>query len=640
MKKTNLFFCLAFIFNALITNGQLDKETVTLLNYQKYSVAISNLQKKIQQNPKDAQSIFWLGQTYIERNNDIRPLKDDVEKAKVLYQKALHDIPNNPWLLIGMGEVEILEKSKIEDDNYNHRNDNNAEKAALMNSAKQKFEQALTASLIEKGKNKGKPSPDILFAIGRAFSNMSGNIIDHNYVIDKLKLAITMPPVDPEIYNELGISYLRLGPDNGGDAITAFKEAIRLDPKNPKAYLRIARIYASQENKELVDQWTNEAIKADPNFTPTYYVLFDFYEDKDINVAKMNLDKYISLAEKTANTEFIQAQYLFRTAKYNESIIIAKNIETEFGHFKLPKNSLLLALNFQRINDSIQSAIYIDSYLKNTPSDKINPMAFNVAIDVFSQFPGKENLAANFINEAIKIEKTNSGKLKLINRGIKLFDKANMNNEEYQWILKSFAFKSSLSERDYYDVIRVVQSANLISLAMDWSSKYLAAFPASKNAYIFYFNNALALDPDTTSGVALPYLDTLNNVMLSASRDNRTRVSKNIYFSVIFNLRKIDNQIDAIKSLENVAQIDSIAAIIDNYTAKTIEYTNYLELAYADKPDTNITKWTNGTVKTRLDQNKDFIMKTRDRAIKIINQKNNPKRANAEADKPKPNSNK
>jgi hypothetical protein len=48
-----------------------------------------------------------------------------------------------------MGHVEILEKGD-------------------MNSVKQKFEQAITATTETKGKNKGKPSADILNAIGRA----------------------------------------------------------------------------------------------------------------------------------------------------------------------------------------------------------------------------------------------------------------------------------------------------------------------------------------------------------------------------------------------------------------------------------------------------------------------------------------
>ena len=84
-----------------------------------------------------------------------------------------------------------------------------------------------------KGKLKGKPSQDIINAIGRVFAELPISIGDHRYAIDKLKETSTAYEVVlPSLYINLGINYLKLGGEFGGDAVTAFQNAISKDPKN------------------------------------------------------------------------------------------------------------------------------------------------------------------------------------------------------------------------------------------------------------------------------------------------------------------------------------------------------------------------------------------------------------------------
>ena len=605
MKKKLISCFLAIFFIVNLSNAQLDKETIKLLNYEKYIEVIASLEKKISINPKDAQSIFWLGEAYIEQNNEIRPLKEDVEKAKILYQKYLQDLGSDPWLLVGMANIEILQGGDI-------------------NSAKQKMEQAITATIQTKGKNKGKPSLEILFAIGRIHSEMNIVVGDHNYAIEKLKLALTIVPIEPEVYVELGINYLKLGAENGGDAVVAFKDAINLDPKNAKAYFRIAKIYASQDNKEKVDECCADAIKADPNFAPMYLGLFEFYEDKDINIAKVNLDKYISLAEKNPKILFIEAQYLFRTGKYNESIEVAKKIESQTGIEKLPKLSLLLALDYERVNDTTQSLYYIETYFKITPKEKLNPIAFDLAINVYSRFSDKIQLALQYIDEQIKTEKTNQHKLEYFTKAIKLLDKAGLYKDEYNWLMKFFQIKANLNERDYYDATKLAITAQLKNEAMEWSNKYITSFPASKQALVFYTNSAIALDPDTSTGIAIPYLENLNTLLINQSRENRGRVLKNITYFISYNLKKGNLEKVNFSKIETTPdQQDSIKIIINKYNDKIIEYTNIIEQLYQDKQDElpKILDWTT-SVKKEISNSKEALNKAQEAKVKYLNSKN------------------
>ncbi len=144
----------------------------------KLKVPTDILQGIVTKNSKDAKAIYWFGQTMIAN--------DDVAGAKALYQKALNDGINDAFILVGMGHVELLEGGDV-------------------NSAKQKFEQAITQSKDKKGRE----NADILNAIGRANADGSIKIGDPMYAVEKLKKAAGMDPKNPDIFINMGINYLK-----------------------------------------------------------------------------------------------------------------------------------------------------------------------------------------------------------------------------------------------------------------------------------------------------------------------------------------------------------------------------------------------------------------------------------------------
>jgi tetratricopeptide (TPR) repeat protein len=166
-------------------------EGIKYLAYDKNKSAKQAFQKAYDANPKDPQAIYWLGQAILATDGG-DPTKAQVQAAKALYQKGLQEIGSDPLLLVGMGHVEILEGGD-------------------MNSVKQKFEQAITASTETKGKNKGKPTVAILTAIGRANAEVPSAMGDHQYAIDKLKQAAAIDLTNPDIYVYMGVNYLKMG---------------------------------------------------------------------------------------------------------------------------------------------------------------------------------------------------------------------------------------------------------------------------------------------------------------------------------------------------------------------------------------------------------------------------------------------
>ncbi len=70
--------------------------------------------------------------------------------------------------------------------------------------------------------------------LGYIHSEVPSNVGDHRYAIDKLKETISAyegTPVLPSMFVNMGINYLKLGGENGGEAVTAFLESINRDPQ-------------------------------------------------------------------------------------------------------------------------------------------------------------------------------------------------------------------------------------------------------------------------------------------------------------------------------------------------------------------------------------------------------------------------
>ncbi|TAG08318.1 MAG: hypothetical protein EAZ35_09480 [Sphingobacteriia bacterium] len=463
---------------------------IKLLNYEKNKSAKELLQKNYNANPKDPQAIYWLGQAFLA-GNGIEVTKEEVAAAKALYQKGLQEIGSDAWLLVGMGHVEIREGGDL-------------------NAAKQKFEQAITATTETKGKNKGKPNPGILLAIGRANADGDSKMGDPIYGIDKLKQAGAIDLLNPDIYINMGISYQKMGGENGGEAVKAYQEAISRDPKNALAIYRIGKIYQSQNNKELFEQFYDNAKIADPAFPPVYYSLYQYYAEKDVTKAKEYLDQYVNSADKDPRTEIFLADYLFRAGRYDESLAKAKELEAANGLKALPKLGVVFALNYTRKGDSVSAKKYIDEFLATAPEKEIQPADYKLGIEIATKFPGSEALASSYVEKALAADTLKANQIAMINSAAELFGKAKAYPEQLKWMKRQMEFKTTMGESDHYGLTAAAFNSKDYAQTIDFAKAYMAAFPLKPQPYSFYKRGAMAISKDT--GVIVGYLNYLDSV--------------------------------------------------------------------------------------------------------------------------------
>jgi TolA-binding protein len=449
------------------------------------------LQKAYDANPKDPQAIYWLGIANVAKNREVLSA-DGVAAARAIYQKALQDGVNDPLIWVGQGTMDILESNNI-------------------NAAKQKFEQAITTTTETKGKNKGKPNAAILNAIGFANSLGGSTIGDPLYGIEKLKQAAAIDLVNPDIMTNMGICFLKTGGENGGEAVKAFQDAISRDPKNARAMFRIGKVYQSQNNKESLEQYFNNAIAADPTFPAPYLELFNYYSNRDVVRAKGYLDDFLKYADKDPLNDFFYAEYLFRAGKYSESLAKAKEIEASAGLAAAPRLSLLYAYNYDRLGDSVAAR---DNVIKFFDAKlDIQSQDYELAVKLLSKFPGREAQTVGYLEQAIGNDTSKVNKLNYMNQAADLYGKAKMYKEQLFWLKKVAELKPDLSNRDFYFICDAAAKSGSIEDGKKFSADYIAKFPDQLYGYRFAANAAIAEDADTSKGTAVPavlaYIDFL-----------------------------------------------------------------------------------------------------------------------------------
>lgn len=474
MKKTILALLLgAFLSSAAFAQSVSDG--VRFLYYQRNQSAVQTLEKVVASNPKEVPGIYWLGQAYIAEYG-LSGNKTDLEKAKTLYQKALTDGVNDPFIWIGMGHVEVLEGKNAE--------------------ARQRFEAAITNT---KGK-RGVENANILNAIGRAEADGSSQIGDPQYGIDVLTRAKAIDLTNPDIDMNLGLCYLKLSSDKGGEAVEAFRDATIRDPKYAAAYWRIGRVYRSQNNITSMNEWFGKAIAADEKFAPVYHDYFEYYQERDINAAKEFLDKYVANADKDCNTEFFVGDYLFRAGKYQESL--AKADEMSNGECRdYPRLPLLYAYDYNRLGDSAKSLSYLQKFLVTMPASQLKPTDYVFAGRVFKSMTGYEDSAVSYLTKAVEMDTVLKNKLSYIDTIAYLYKKINKPAERLEWLKKSYAMNPNPSNRDIFDLGDAALAQKDFMLADTMFQKYKEKYPDQIYGYKGMVDVAQAMDTTGASAV-------------------------------------------------------------------------------------------------------------------------------------------
>ncbi|HEY8659225.1 MAG TPA: tetratricopeptide repeat protein [Hanamia sp.] len=368
MKKIGLLASLILMGNILF--AQSIDEGKKFLYYEKFESAQNVFQQMLTKDPNNVDAAYWLGQVYLQNTDNT-----DTAAAKALYQKTLQANPNAALIMVGIGEIELME--------------------GKTNDARNRFETAINLT-------KKKEMADILLAVGRA--NVDAKAGDAVYAIDKLKQAAERDKKSAEIQNELGDAYRKI--IDGANATIAYQTALNLDPKNARASFMIGRIYETQGygQEPIYMRYYNDAIAEDPKFAPVYYWLYTYYYQRDVNKAREYLNKYVAVADQDSKNCYAEASLYYVSKLYDEAISKADACIATAGAKPFPNLFGLKAYAYDKKGDSLNAKKSFEEFFAKVNPDKIGPNDFATYGKVLLKFPGQDSLAAVYVDKAIALD--------------------------------------------------------------------------------------------------------------------------------------------------------------------------------------------------------------------------------------------
>lgn len=515
--------------------------------YQRYTSAKDQFQKVLDANPNNIDAAYWLGQTLIEM--------DDSTAAKALYQKTLASNGNAPLLLVGEGQIELMENKTTD--------------------ARQRFE---TATSLSKGKD-----INVLNAIAKA--NVDAQYGDANYAIAKLNSVASekKDPRNAESYIRMGQAHRKL--IDGGGAVTAFQKALALDPKLAAAKYEIGKVYLTQNNSEFFLPNFEEAVQLDPNYAPAYYELFDYWYTRDINKAREYFNRYVGVADATPANDYNRISLLFAARNYQGAIDSAKAKVTTLGDQSDPRYYKLMAYSYDALADSTNAKTSLDQYFAKQKKEGFVPLDYSFRAKLLGKFPGNEAEALTNYQTAISLDTTNAGKLALMTEASALAGKSGNKMEAANWAKQIYMMKKDPSNRDLYDLGYANYTAgNYVVADSIFCGVYSVKYPTEIFGYLWCARSAAAQDTTQEKGLAVePYKRLIAYADTAQEKYKATLIQAHGYLASYYaNIAKAKDS--AITQLEAIVALDPSNADAPKYIAALKEPAPKPKAATTTKP--------------------------------------------------------
>ena len=469
MNKIKSVLLVSILLISTIAKAQTINDGKSFFYYEKYISAKNVFNKLVAANPNDIDAVYWLGQSEIQL--------EDTASAQALYQKTLAANSNSALLIAGLGHIALLQGNTAD--------------------ARNRFETAISLS---KGKN-----ADVLNAIG--FANVDVKVGDAAYAIDKLKLAATLKDggKNPDVFCNLGDAYRKIG--DGGNAQMAYQGALAMQHNYARASYRTGKIYQTQgySQQDIFMKYYNDAIAEDPNYSPVYYNLYDYYYTTDVTKSGSYLDKYLALkGDDEPNACYYRASMKYAQGLFKDAITQSDNC---IGATATPYPSLygLKAYAYFRLGDSLDAKSSFESYLAKQEPNKIGATDYvTYARVLFKLGTADSTLAIASLNKGLALDTLEGDKTAHLRSIATDFETSKDFKQAGDYYNKIVAVKANPTKTDLYNAGYNYFRSGAYNQAVSMFTVYTQKFPDDAFGFYMVGKSYWGIDSTMQKGLANP----------------------------------------------------------------------------------------------------------------------------------------
>ena len=452
------------------------QEGLRALDFDKYESARNIFTQLTQKEPANGDNWYYLGQSYLNL------FKED--SAQWAYNEGMKLAPNVAANYVGTGEL-LIANNKIEE-------------------AKTQFNKALSFS---RGRDGMIKDVKTLRLVATAMVSTDNKVVDE--ALNHIKNALEIAPQDYDVLIAAGDVYLEM--NKGGDAATQYERAEVVDPKNPKAFTRVAAIWLRVRNAEQTLTDLNKALAIDPNYAPALKLMSElYYKSKKYQLAKDYYAKYLTNSEPSLANQKRFAKILFNSKEYEDALPkILDVIKLEDSDIYMHR---LAGYSYYEVGEAKKdTSMYrpgvaeLELFLSKIAADKVLASDYEYLGKLYSRIPGKDSLAVQNISKAIEMAPDKIELLKeagMVYNKIRRFDKSIVCFETY--ISKT----DRILPADYYLLGMASYFGKSLPKADSAFAKLIEVKPDYADGYYWRGNVQASLDTEAKDTIGLSSYNT------------------------------------------------------------------------------------------------------------------------------------
>lgn len=438
------------------------KSAYKLLNSEQTKKAVETLNKATTTYPEEVRLLYYLGMAQAKTG--------DTKQAEISFQKITDKDPKNGLGLTGKAYLRMLENKPEE--------------------ARQLITQALDVS---KSKNF-----EVLRGVGEAY------LLNDKFTNDALThllKAKSLNDTDPETHILLGEVYLKLR--KGGDAVTNFERAAKLDPQNGLGLYRTAMVYFSSKNNAVAEENLIKATTADPAFAPAWKELGElYYLTKQYEKAVNAQEKYLATTESPEKGEFQAAFYYFSAKMYDKANTLFKKLAAKPD--VTPMTLKYYAYSLTESKNLEEAKLIFDRYF--SVAKEVTPSDYNYYGKLLIDMK-LDTLAVDAYAKSYELDTTQINRLEDIAE-IWFVNKKNYSKSVPAY-KKLIAHRPKDKPGDFYNLGRAQYATKNFEGADTTFRKLIELAPTMTIGYLWAGRTNAALDPDMKKALAKPFFEKL-----------------------------------------------------------------------------------------------------------------------------------